>query len=151
MHGGKMEKYIELLRIIKEQSGWTTYQLDDSSIILWLVTPIVIGVMLVTFAMTFVKSENMNSITSKGIFTLVVVSFIGVLSYLGGNIQVHYYRQGKAVINVVTNLSTDDYINLQKHVQLYGKNHIEDKELREISKLLRQEFFPENRYMNKGD
>ena len=146
-----MEKYIELLRIIKEQSGWTTYQLDDSSIILWLVTPIVIGVMLVTFAMTFVKSENMNSITSKGIFTLVVVSFIGVLSYLGGNIQVHYYRQGKAVINVVTNLSTDDYINLQKHVQLYGKNHIEDKELREISKLLRQEFFPENRYMNKGD
>lgn len=151
MHGGKMEKQIELLRIIKEQSRWTTYQLDDSSIILWLVTPIVIGVMLVTFAMTFVKSENMNSITSKGIFTLVVVSFIGVLSYLGGNIQVHYYRQGKAVINVVTNLSTDDYINLQKHVQLYGKNHIDDKELREISKLLRQEFFPENRYMNKGD
>lgn len=136
-----MEKYIELLRIIKEQSGWTTYQLDRSSIILWLVTPIVIGVMLVTFAMTFVKSENMNSITSKGIFTLVVVSFIGVLSYLGGNIQVHYYRQGNAVMNVVTNLSTDDYINLQKHVQLYGKNHIEDKELREISKLLRQEFF----------
>lgn len=142
-----MEKYIELLRIIKEQSGWTTYQLDDSSIILWLVTPIVIGVMLVTFAMTFVKSENMNSITSKGIFTLVVVSFIGVLSYLGGNIQVHYYSQGNAVMNVVTNLSTDDYINLQKHVQLYGKNHIDDKELREISKLLRQEFFPENRYM----
>lgn len=136
-----MEKYIELLRIIKEQSGWTTYQLDRSSIILWLVTPIVIGVMLVTFAMTFVKSENMNSITSKGIFTLMVVSFIGVLSYLGGNIQVHYYRQGNAVMNVVTNLSTDDYINLQKHVQLYGKNHIEDKELREISKLLRQEFF----------
>ena len=146
-----MEKYIELLRIIKEQSGWTTYQLDYSSIILWLVTPIVIGVMLVTFAMTFVKSENMNSITSKGIFTLVVVSFIGVLSYLGGNIQVHYYRQGNAVMNVVTNLSTDDYINLQKHVQLYGKNHIDDKELREISKLLRQEFFPENRYVNKGD
>lgn len=54
-------------------------------------------------------------------------------------------------MNVVTNLSTDDYINLQKHVQLYGKNHIDDKELREISKLLRQEFFPENRYMNKGD
>ena len=136
-----MEKYIELLRIIKEQSGWTTYQLDYSSIILWLVTPIVIGVMSVTFAMTFVKSENMNSITSKGIFTLVVVSFIGVLSYLVGNIQVHYYRQGNAVMNVVTNLSTDDYINLQKHVQLYGKNHIDDKELREISKLLRQEFF----------
>ena len=136
-----MKKYIELLRIIKEQSGWTTYQLDDSSIILWLVAPIVIGVILVTFAMTFVKSENMNSITSKGIFTLVVVSFIGVLSYLVGNIQVHYYRQGNAVMNVVTNLSTDDYINLQKHVQLYGKNHIDDKELREISKLLRQEFF----------
>lgn len=136
---------------VTEQSGWTTYQLDYYSIILWLVTPIVIGVMLVTFAVTFVKSENMNSITSKGIFTLVVVSFIGVLSYLGGDIQVHYYRQGKAVINVVTNLSTDDYINLQKHVQLYGKNHIDDKELREISKLLRQEFFPENRYMNKGD
>lgn len=146
-----MEKYIELLRIIKEQSGWTTYQLEVSSIILWLVTPILIGVILVTFAMIFVKSENMNSITSKGIFTLVVVSFIGVLSYLVGNIQVHYHRQGNAVMNTVTNLSTDDYINLQKHVQLYGKNHIDDKELREISKLLRQEFFPENRYMNKGD
>lgn len=146
-----MEKYIELLRIIKEQSGWTTYQLEVSSIILWLVTPILIGVILVTFAMIFVKSENMNSITSKGIFTLVVVSFIGVLSYLVGNIQVHYYRQGNAVMNAVTNLSTDDYINLQKYVQLYGKNHIDDKELREISKLLRQEFFPENRYMNKGN
>lgn len=146
-----MKKYIELLRIIKEQSGWTTYQLDDSSIILWLVAPIVIGVILVTFAMTFVKSENMNSITSKSIFTLVVVSFIGVLSYLGGNIQVHYYCQWNAIMNVVMNLSTDDYIDLQKHVQLHGKNHIDDKELREISKLLRQEFFPENRYMNKGD
>ena len=146
-----MEKYIELLRIIKEQSGWTTYQLDNSSMIIWLVTPIVIGVILVTFAMIFVKSENMNSIISKGIFTLVVVSFIGVLSYLGGNIQVHYHRQGNAVMNVVTNLSTDDYINLQKHVQLCGKNHIDDRELREISKLLRQEFFPENKYVNKGD
>lgn len=146
-----MKKYIELLRIIKEQSGWKTYQLDDSSIILWLVAPILIGVILVTFAMTFVKSENMNSITSKSIFTLVVISFIGVLSYLGENIQVHYYRQWNAIMNVVTNLSTDDYIDLQKHVQLYGKNHIDDKELREISKLLRQEFFPENRYMNKGD
>lgn len=146
-----MEKYIELLRIIKEQSGWTTYQLDNSSMIIWLVTPIVIGVILVTFAMIFVKSKNMNSIISKGIFTLVVVSFIGVLSYLGGNIQVHYHRQRNAVMNVVTNLSTDDYINLQKHVQLYGKNHIDDRELREISKLLRQEFFPENKYVNKGD
>lgn len=146
-----MKKYIELLRIIKEQSGWTTYQLDDSSIILWLVAPIVIGVILVTFAVTFVKSENMNSITSKSVFTLVVVSFIGVLSYLGGNIQVHYYCQWNAIMNVVTNLSTDDYIDLQKHVQLHGKNHIDDKELQEISKLLRQEFFPENRYMNKGD
>ena len=146
-----MKKYIELLRIIKEQSGWTTYQLDDSSIILWLVAPIVIGVILVTFAMTFVKSENMNSITSKSIFTLVVVSFIGVLSYLEGNIQVHYYRQWNAVMNVVTNLSTDDYIDLQKHVQLHGTNHIDDEEIREISKMLRREFFPENRYMNKGD
>lgn len=146
-----MKKYIELLRIIKEQSGWTTYQLDDSSIILWLVAPIVVGVILVTFAMTFVKSENMNRITSKSIFTLVVISFIGVLSYLGRNIQVHYYRQWNAIMNVVTNLSTDDYIDLQKHVQLHGKNHIDDKELREISKLLRQEFFPENRYINKGD
>lgn len=107
-----MKKYIELLRIIKEQSGWTTYQLDDSSIILWLVAPIVIGVILVTFAMTFVKSENMNSITSKSIFTLVVISFIGVLSYLGINIQVHYYRQWNAIMNVVTNLSIDDYIDL---------------------------------------
>lgn len=101
--------------------------------------------------MTFVKSENMNSITSKSIFTLVVISFIGVLSYLGINIQVHYYRQWNAIMNIVTNLSTDDYIDLQKHVQLHCKNHIDDKELREISKLLRQEFFPENRYMNKGD
>ena len=82
------------MRIIKEQSGWTTYQLDDSSIILWLVAPIV-----------------------------------------RGNIQVHYYRQWNAIMNVVTNLSTDDYIDLQKHVQLHGKNHIDDKELREISKL----------------
>lgn len=101
--------------------------------------------------MTFAKSENMNNITSKGIFTLVVVSFIGVLSYLGGNIQVYYYRQWNAVMNVVTNLSTDDYIDLQKHVQLHGTNHIDDEEIREISKMLRREFFPENRYMNKGD
>ena len=54
-------------------------------------------------------------------------------------------------MEIVKNSSTDDYIELQKHVQLYGKKHIDDKQLREISKLLRQEFFPEKSYMNKGD
>ena len=53
-----MEKYIEFLRNIKEQSEWTTYQLDDSSIILWLIAPIVIGVILGTLATLFVKNER---------------------------------------------------------------------------------------------
>lgn len=146
-----MEKYIDILRTIKEQSGWTTYELDNSSIILWLVAPMLIGVILVTLATLFVKSEQMEIITSKVIFTLVVVGFVGVLSYLTTNIQVHNHRQEKAVMEIVKNLSTDDYIELQKHVQLYGKKNVDDKELRKISKLLRKEFFPEKSYMNEGD
>lgn len=146
-----MEKYIEFLRNIKEQSEWTTYQLDDSSIILWLIAPIVIGVILGTLATLFVKNERIESIVSKVIFTLVVVGFVGVLSYLTTSMQVHKQCQKTAVMDVVRNLSTEDYVELQKNVQLYGKKHIDDKELKKISKLLRQEFFPEKSYMNGGD
>ena len=146
-----MEEYIEFLRNIKEQSGWTTYQLDDSKIILWLVAPMLIGAILVTLATLFVKSDHVEAVASKVIATLVTVGFVGVLSYLTTNIQVHNHRQEKAVMEIVKNLSTDDYIELQKHVQLYGKKNIDDKELRNISKLLRKEFFPEKSYMNKGD
>lgn len=138
-----MEKYIDILRAIKEQSGWESYQFNDSSVILWLAAPMLIGVILLTLTALFTKSERMESIVMKGIFTLVIVGFVGVLSYLTTNIQVHNHRQKTAVMDVVKNLSTDDYINLQKHVQLYSKNHIYDKELLEISKLLRQEFFLE--------
>lgn len=146
-----MEKYIDILRVIKERSGWESYQFDDSSVILWLVAPMLIGAILVTLATLFVKSDHVETVASKVIVTLVVVGFVGVLSYLTTNIQVHNHRQRMAVMDVVKNLSTDDYIELQKHVQLYGKKHIDDKQLREISKLLRQEFFPEKSYMNKGD
>lgn len=146
-----MEKYIDMLRSIKEQSGWTTYQLDNSSIILWLVAPIVAGAILVTLATLFVKSKRMEIVASTVIVTLVTLGFVGVLAYLTARIQVHNYCQEKAVMEIVKNLSTEDYVELQKHVQLYGKKHIDEKQLREISKLLRQEFFPEKRYMNKGD
>ena len=146
-----MDEYIEFLRNIKEQSGWTTYQLDDSKIILWLVTPMLIGAILVTLATLFVKSDHVEAVASKVIATLVTVGFVGVLSYLTTNIQVHNLRQEKAVMEIVKNLSTDDYIELQKHVQLYGKKNIDDKELRNTSKLLRKEFFPEKSYMNEGD
>lgn len=146
-----MEKYIDILRAIKEQSGWESYQFDDSSFILWLVAPMLIGVILLILTALFTKSERMESIVVKGIFTLVIVGFVGVLSHLTTNIQVHNHRQKTAVMDVVKNLSTDDYIELQKHVQLYGKKNIDDKELRNISKLLRQEFFPEKSYMNEGD
>lgn len=146
-----MDEYIEFLRNIKEQSGWTTYQLDDSKIILWLVAPMLIGAILVTLATLFVKSDHVEAVASKVIATLVTVGFVGVLSYLTTNIQVHNLRQEKAVMEIVKNLSTDDYIELQKHVQLYGKKNIDDKELRNISKLLRKEFFPEKSYMNEGD
>lgn len=146
-----MEKYIDILRVIEERSGWESYQFDDSSVILWLVAPMLIGAILVTLATLFVKSDHVETVASKVIVTLVVVGFVGVLSYLTTNIQVHNHRQRMAVMDVVKNLSTDDYIELQKHVQLYGKKHIDDKQLREISKLLRQEFFPEKSYMNKGD
>lgn len=143
-----MEKYIEFLRIIKEQSGWTTYQLDNSSIILWLVAPIAVGVMLVTLATLFVKSERTEIVASNVIVTLVTLGFVGVLSYFTTNIQVHNYHQEKAVMEIVKNLSTKDYVELQKHVQLYGKRNIDDGELRKISKLLRKEFFPESKYFN---
>ena len=146
-----MDEYIEFLRNIKEQSRWTTYQLDDSKIILWLVAPMLIGAILVTLATLFVKSDHVEAVASKVIATLVTVGFVGVLSYLTTNIQVHNLRQEKAVMEIVKNLSTDDYIELQKHVQLYGKKNIDDKELRNISKLLRKEFFPEKSYMNEGD
>lgn len=146
-----MEEYIEFLRNIKEQSGWTTYQLDDSKIILWLVAPMLIGVILVTLAALFVKSDHVEAVASKVIATLVTMGFVGVLSYLTTNIQVHNHRQEKAVMEIVNKLSTDDYIELQKHVQLYGKKNIDDKELRNISKLLRNEFFPEKSYRNEGE
>lgn len=146
-----MEKYIDMLHSIKEQSGWTTYQLDDSKIILWLVAPMLMGAILVTLATLFVKSDHVEAVATKVIVTLVTVGFVGVLSYLTINIQVHNHRQEKDVMEIVKNLSTDDYIELQKHVQLYGKKNIDDKELRNISKLLRKEFFPEKSYMNEGD
>lgn len=146
-----MEKYIDMLRSIREQSGWTTYQLDDSKTILWLVAPMLIGVILVTLATLFVKSDHMEAVTSKIIVTLVTVGFVGVLSYLTTNIQVHNHRQEKAVMEIVKNLSTEDYVELQKHVQLYGKKNIDDTELRNISKLLRNEFFPEKSYRNEGE
>ena len=146
-----MEKYIEFLRRIKEQSEWTTYQLDDSSIVLWIVAPMLIGAILVTLATLFVRSEQMEIVVSKVIFTLVVVGCVGVLSYLTTNIQVHNHRQETAVMDTVKNLSTEDYVELQKHVQLYGKKKMDDKELKKISKLLRREFFPEKSYINKGD
>lgn len=136
-----MEKYIDILRYIKEQSGWTTYQLDNSSIILWLVAPIIEGVILLTLATLFIKSERMEIVTSKVIVTLVTLGFVGVLAYLTARIQVHNDRQEKAVMEIVKNLSTEDYVELQKHVQLYGKKNIDDEELRNISKLLRKEFF----------
>lgn len=145
-----MEKYIDMLRSIKEQSGWMTYQLDNPNIILWLVAPIVVGTILIALATLFVKSERMEIVASKVIVTLVTLGFVGVLSYFTTNIQVHEHRQEAAVMNVVKNLSTDDYVELQKHVQLYGKKNIDDKELRKISKLLRREFFPENKYFNNG-
>ena len=136
-----MEKYIDILRYIKEQSGWTTYQLDNSSIILWLVAPIIAGVILLTLATLFIKSERMEIVTSTVIVTLVTLGFVGVLAYLTARIQVHNDRQEKAVMEIVKNLSTEDYVELQKHVQLYGKKNIDDEELRNISKLLRKEFF----------
>lgn len=136
-----MEKYIDILRYIKEQSGWTTYQLDNSSIILWLVAPIIAGVILLALATLFIKSERMEIVTSKVIVTLVTLGFVGVLAYLTARIQVHNDRQEKAVMEIVKNLSTEDYVELQKYVQLYGKKNIDDKELRNISKLLRKEFF----------
>ena len=136
-----MEKYIDMLRYIKEQSGWTTYQLDNSSIILWLVAPIIAGVILLTLATLFIKSERMEIVTSKVSVTLVTLGFVGVLAYLTARIQVHNERQEKAVMEIVKNLSTEDYVELQKHVQLYGKKNIDDEELRNISKLLRKEFF----------
>lgn len=146
-----MEKYIDMLHSIKEQSGWTTYQLDDSEIILWLVAPMLMGAILVTLATLFVKSDQVEAVASKVIVTLVTVGFVGVLSYLTTNIQVHNHRQEKAVMEIVKNLSTDDYIELWKHVQLYGKKNIDDTELRNISKLLRNEFFPEKSYRNEGE
>lgn len=136
-----MEKYIEFLRSIKEHSGWTTYQLDNSSIILWLVTPIIVGVILVTLATLLVKSERMEIVASNVIVTLVTLGFVGVLAYLTTGIQVHNYRQEKAVMEIVKNLSTEDYVELQKQVQLYGRKRIDEKQLREISNLLRREFF----------
>ena len=136
-----MEKYIDILRYIKEQSGWTTYQLDNSSIILWLVAPIIAGVILLTLATLFIKSERMEIVTSKVIVTLVTLGFVGALAYLTARIQVHNDRQEKAVMEIVKNLSTEDYVELQKHVQLYGKKNIDDEELRNISKLLRKELF----------
>ena len=52
-------------------------------------------------------------------------------------------QQKSDVLSVVEQMNADDYVELQKQVQLYGKKDIQKDDLRAISKLLRNEFFPE--------
>lgn len=136
-----MEKYIDMLRSIKEQSGIEVNHFVLPSWTIWVVlTPFAIWlVALIVIAITEIDASEM--IISWSGIVLSILTVIGLLAwYTRDDLN---SQQKSDVLPVVEQMSTDDYVDLQKQVQLYGKKDIQENDLRAISKLLRNEFFPE--------
>lgn len=136
-----MEKYIDMLRSIKEQSGIEVNHFVLPSWTIWVVlTPFAIWlVALIVIAITEIDASEM--IISWSGIVLSILTVIGLLAwYTRDDLN---SQQKSDVLSVVEQMSTDDYVDLQKQVQLYGKKDIQENDLRAISKLLCNEFFPE--------
>lgn len=136
-----MEKYIDMLRSIKEQSGMEVNHFVLPSWTIWLIlTPFAIWLAaFIIIAITEIDVSEMIMAWSG-----VVLSILTVIGLLAWYTRDDLNSQQKSdVLSVVEQMSTDDYVDLQKQVQLYGKKDIQKDDLRAISKLLRHEFFPE--------
>lgn len=136
-----MEKYIDMLRSIKEQSGIEVNHFVLPSWTIWVVlTPFAIWlVALIVIALTEIDVSEMIMALSG-----VVVLILTVIGLLVWCTRDDLSSQQKSdVLAIVEQMNTDDYVELQKQVQLYGKKDIQENDLRAISKLLRNEFFPE--------
>lgn len=136
-----MEKYIDMLRSIKEQSGIEVNHFVLPSWTIWLIlTPFAIWLAaFIIIAITEIDVSEMIMVWSA-----VVLSILTVIGLLAWYTRDDLNSQQKSdVLTVVEQMSTGDYVDLQKQVQLYGKEDIRENDLRAISKLLRNEFFPE--------
>ena len=136
-----MEKYIDMLRSIKEQSGIEVNHFVLPSWTIWVIlSPFLIWLgAFILIAITEIDVSEMIMAWSGIIIAMLTV--IGLLVwYTRDDLN---SQQKSDVLTVVEQMSTDDYVDLQKQVQLYGKKDIHEDDLRAISKLLRNEFFPE--------
>lgn len=136
-----MEKYIDMLRSIKEQSGMEVNHFVLPSWTIWVIlTPFIIW--LVAFIIIVLTEIDVSEMIIA--WSGVVVLILTVIGLLAWYTRDDFNSQQKSdVLIVVEQMSTDDYVDLQKQVQLYGKKDIHEDDLRAISKLLRNEFFPE--------
>lgn len=136
-----MEKYIDMLRSIKEQSGIEVNHFVLPSWTIWLIlTPFAIW--LAAFIMIAITEIDVSEMIMA--WSAVVLSILTVIGLLAWYTRDDLNSQQKSdVLTVVEQMSTGDYVDLQKQVQLYGKEDIRENDLRAISKLLRNEFFPE--------
>ena len=136
-----MEKYIDTLRSIKEQSGIEVNHFVLPSWTIWLIlTPFAIW--LAAFIIIAITEIDVSEMIMA--WSAVVLSILTVIGLLAWYTRDDLNSQQKSdVLSVVEQMSTDDYVDLQKQVQLYGKKDIQKDDLRAISKLLRNEFFPE--------
>lgn len=136
-----MQRYIEVLRLIQQQSGIHVRQIVFPE---WLVTALLTLVGLFVLSLigySIHKSDELKFVwKSTGLLlgTFFGVFAVGYVATSGLTIS-----QRHAVMNVVDSMSTDDYVELQKLVQRYGKTYIGDGDLGKISSFLRSEFFPE--------
>lgn len=136
-----MEKYIDTLRSIKEQSGIEVNHFVLPSWTIWLIlTPFAIW--LAAFIIIAITEIDVSEMIMA--WSAVVLSILTVIGLLAWYTRDDLNSQQKSdVLSVVEQMSTDDYVDLRKQVQLYGKKDIQKDDLRAISKLLRNEFFPE--------
>lgn len=134
-----MEKYIDTLRSIKEQSGIEVNHFVLLSWTIWLIlTPFAIW--LAAFIIIAITEIDVSEMIMA--WSAVVLSILTVIGLLAWYTRDDLNSQQKSdVLSVVEQMSTDDYVDLQKQVQLYGKKDIQKDDLRAISKLLRNEFF----------
>lgn len=136
-----MERYIEVLRLIQQQSGIHARQIVFPE---WLVISLItlVGVfMLSLIGYSIHKSDELKWVwKNTGVLLLAFVGFFTFLYVATSGLTM---SQRDAVLDVVDSMSTDDYVELQKLVQRHGKTYIGDRDLGAISSYLRSEFFPE--------
>lgn len=114
-----MEKYIDMLRSIKEQSGIEVNHFVLPSWTIWVILiPFAIWLgALIIIAITEIDASEMIMSWSGVILSILTVIGLFVW-YTRDDLS---SQQKSDVLSVVEQMNTDDYVDLQKQVQLYGK------------------------------